>query len=75
MKATMLRIVLTVLTAPVLIACLSSCTVAKAKVAVIPLIGTIAGTSQQRLLITGGISPALVRDYLKKAETDGTMEQ
>jgi len=73
MKATTLRILLTVATALILIACLSGCTVAKAKVAVIPLSGIIAGTSQQGLLTTGGISPALVRDHLKKAEIDGTV--
>ncbi len=73
MKATTLRILLTAATALLLIACLSGCTVAKVKVAVIPLSGIIAGTSQQGLLTTGGISPAIMRDYLKKAETDGTV--
>ena len=47
MKATTLRILLTVATALILIACLSGCTVGKGKVAVIRLSGIIAGTSQQ----------------------------
>ena len=73
MKAITLRILFTMATLLILIACLSGCTVAKAKVAVIPLSGIIAGTSQQGLLTTGGISPTIMRNYLKKAETDGTV--
>jgi len=38
---------------------LSGCMVGKGKVAVIRLSGTIAGSSQQSLLTTGGISPKL----------------
>ena len=40
------------------------------RIAVIPLSGTIAGTSQVGLLITSEITPKLVRDYLKRAEED-----
>ena len=71
MKATRWRIVLTIVVALILTVSLSGCMVGKGKVAVIPLSGTIAGVSQQGLLTTGGISPNLVRSYLKKAESDG----
>ena len=73
MKTTKLRILLTMATLLLLIACLSGCTAAKAKVAVIPLNGVIAGTSQQGLLTTTDISPTIIRNYLKKAETDGAV--
>ena len=71
MKATRWPIVLTIVVALILTVSLSGCMVEKGKVAVIPLSGTIAGVSQQGLLTTGGISPELVRGYLKKAESDG----
>ena len=71
MRATKWRIVLTIVIALILIISFSGCGVGQAKVAVIPLSGTIAGTAQQGLLTTGGISPTLVRSYLKKAESDG----
>ena len=71
MKATRWPIVLTIVVALILTVSLSGCMVGKGKVAVIPLSGTIAGVSQQGLLTTGGISPELVRGYLKKAESDG----
>jgi len=48
--------------------------VGKEKVAVIPLSGPIAGTSQQGLLTIGGITPDLVRDYLNRAESDGSVK-
>jgi protease-4 len=44
------------------------------KVAVIPLNGTIVGASQGGLLTSGGITPDLVRDYLRKAEKDGLVK-
>ena len=71
MKATKWRIFLIIVVALILTASFSGCTVGKGKVAVIRLSGTIAGFSQQGLLTTGGISPKLVREYLRKAESDG----
>ena len=71
MKETKWRIVLIIVIAIILTISFSGCAVGKGKVAVIRLSGTIAGSSQQGLLTTGGITPKLVRDYLRKAETDG----
>jgi len=71
MKTTRRRIVLTIVLALILTVSFSGCVVGRGKVAVIPLTGTIAGASQQGLLTAGGISPALVRGYLKRAESDG----
>src|SRR4030042_7412 len=48
----------------------SGCGAVGGKVAVIPLNGTIAGASQGGLLPSSGITPDLVRDYLRKAEKD-----
>ncbi|MFC1981819.1 signal peptide peptidase SppA [Chloroflexota bacterium] len=71
MKATKWRIVLTVVTALIIIISFSGCTVGEGKVAVIRLSGIIADSNQQGLLTTGGISPKQVRDYLRNAEGDG----
>lgn len=71
MKAMRWIIVLTLVIALILAVSVSGCMEGKGKIAVIPLSGTIAGVNQQGLLTTGGISPKLVRDYLKKAEGDG----
>ena len=53
----------------------SGCTITigkgKGKVAVIRLSGVIADTTQQSLLVSGGISPRLVSNYLLRAENDG----
>jgi len=49
---------------------LSGCMIGKEKVAVIRLNGVIAESGQQGLLVTGGISPRLVGEYLKMAERD-----
>lgn len=70
MKAMRWIIVLTLVIALILAVSISGCMGGKGKIAVIPLSGTIAGVNQQGLLTTGGISPKLVRDYLKKAEGD-----
>jgi len=70
MKKSTWRIVLTIVIVIIIIITLTGCMVGKAKIAVIPLSGTITGASLQGLLTTGGISPALVRGYLKKAESD-----
>ena len=71
MKTTRWRIVLTIVIALILTVSFTGCMAGKGKVAVIPLSGTIAGASQQGLLTAGGISPDLVRGYLKRAESDG----
>ena len=49
-------------------------TIGKGKVAVIRLSGVIAGTTQQSLLVSGGISPRLVGNYLVRAEHDGSVK-
>ncbi len=49
----------------------SGCMVGKGIVAVIRLNGIITSSDQSGLLTSGGISPKLVRDYLKEAESDG----
>jgi len=54
----------------VLLFTLCSCTAGKGKVAVIRLSGVIADSGQQGLLVGGGISPGLVREYLIMAERD-----
>jgi len=72
MKAAKWRIVLTIVVAFILVVSFSGCTVGRGKVAVIQLSGTIADSGQQGLLLTtGGISPQQVREYLRKAESDG----
>ena len=71
MQATKWRTVLSVVIALIMTISFSGCTVGKGKVAVIRLSGIIADSSQQGLLITGGISPKQVREYLGKAESDG----
>ena len=70
MKATKWRMVLTVVIALIIAISFSGCTTGKGKVAVIRLSGIIAGSGQQGLLSTGGISPKQVRNYLRKAESD-----
>lgn len=74
MKVTRWQIVLTIVMALILAVSLSGCMVGKEKVAVIPLSGPIASISQLGLLTTGGITPDLVRDYLKRAESDGSVK-
>jgi len=71
MKATKWRIVLTIVIVLILTVSFTGCMAGKGKVAVIPLSGTIAGSSQQGLLTVSGITPKLVRDYLNRAESDG----
>ena len=71
MKATKWRIVLTIVIVLILTVSFTGCTAGKGKVAVIPLSGTIASSSQQGLLTVSGITPKLVRDYLNRAESDG----
>ena len=71
MKAKKCQIALAVMVILVLAVPLIGCAAGGGKVAVIPLSGVIAGSSQQGLLTQGGISPKLVRDYLTRAESDG----
>ena len=71
MKATKWQMALAILVILIMAVSFSGCTVGKGKVAVIRLSGILADSSQQGLLVSGGISPKLVRDYLRKAESDG----
>ena len=54
----------------ILVMTVSGCTTGKGKVAVIRLSGTIADSTQQGLLMSGGISPRLVENYMLRAEHD-----
>ena len=71
MKSTKWQIALTILVILIIAFSFSGCATGKGKVAVIRLSGILADSSQQGLLVSGGISPKLVRDYLRKAESDG----
>jgi len=71
MKAAKWRIVLTIVLVLILTASFNGCAGGKGKVAVIRLGGIIASSSQQGLFTTASISPKLVREYLRKAESDG----
>jgi protease-4 len=71
MKAKICQSALAVLFILALTLAAISCAPGSGKVAMIPLSGIIAGSSQQGLLTLGGISPDLVRDYLTRAESDG----
>jgi protease-4 len=53
-----------------LVFAISGCTADKGKIAVIRLSGVIADSGQQGLLVSGGISPKLVSDYLLEAKRD-----
>ena len=64
------KALLIIITVFVLVFTLCSCTAGKGKVAVIRLSGVIADSGQQGLLVTGGISPGLVREYLIRADQD-----
>ena len=71
MKATKKwQMLLTIIFILILAVCCNGCKMDHGKVAVIRLNGIIAGSGQQGLLMSGGISPKLVRGYLKKAESD-----
>ncbi|MFC1892592.1 signal peptide peptidase SppA [Chloroflexota bacterium] len=70
MKALKWKVLFTMMIALLLVVILSSCALGDGKIAVIRLSGIIAGSSQQGLLTTGGITPKLVREYLKIAERD-----
>lgn len=70
MKVKRWQVVFSIVIALILAASFTGCAEVKGKVAVIPLSGVIVGASQQGLLTSGGITPDLVRDYLRKAEAD-----
>ena len=71
MKVTKWQMALTILIMLFLAVSFSGCMVGKGKVAVIRLNGIITSSGQSGLLASGGISPKLVRDYLREAESDG----
>ena len=70
MKAMRSKVLCMIFIALMLVVTLSGCTAGKEKVAVIRLSGIIADSGQQSLLVSGGISPRLVREYLIMAERD-----
>ena len=70
MKAMRSKVLCMIFIALMLVVTLSGCTAGKGKVAVIRLSGIIADSGQQGLLVSGGISPRLVREYLIMAERD-----
>ena len=70
MKSKKWQITLTILVILILAVSFGGCTAGRGKVAVIRLSGVIADSGQQGLLMSGGISPKLVRDYLTMAEID-----
>jgi protease-4 len=74
MKILKWRVVFGIVMALVLALSLSGCGAVGGKIAVIPLNGTIVGASQSGLLTSGGITPKLVRDYLRKAEKDALVK-
>ena len=70
MKAMRSKVLCMIFIAFMLVVTLSGCTAGEGKVAVIRLSGVIADSGQQGLLVSGGISPRLVREYLIMAERD-----
>jgi len=74
MKVKRWQVFLSVVMALILAASFSGCAGMGGKIAVIPLSGAIVGASQQGLLTSGGITPDLVRDYLRKAEDDALVK-
>jgi len=74
MKIKRWQIVFTILLALILVVSFNGCAGGRGKVAVIPLNGTIVGTSQGGLLTGGGITPSLVRNYLTKAKADASVK-
>jgi len=74
MKVKRWRVFLSVVMALILAVSFSGCAGMGGKIAVIPLSGAIVGASQQGLLTSGGITPDLVRDYLRKAEGDALVK-
>jgi protease-4 len=74
MKTKKWQLVLGVAMALILVFAFSGCGAVGGKIAVIPLNGTIVGTSQEGLFTSGGITPKLVRNYLHKASADATVK-
>jgi protease-4 len=71
MKVKRWQLVFGVVIALILVLSLVGCGGVRGKIAVIPLNGSVVGVSQQGLLTSGGITPRLVRNYLREAEADG----
>jgi len=71
MKVKRWQVVFSVVIALILVLSFAGCAGGRGKIAVIPLSGAIVGASQQGLLTSGGITPGLVRSYLRKAGADG----
>jgi protease-4 len=74
MKTKKWQVFFTVVMALILALSFSGCGAVGEKVVVIPLNGTIVGASQGGLLTSSGITPDLVRNYLRKAEKDGLVK-
>ena len=74
MKAMRSKVLCIIFIAFVLVVTLSACTIGKEKIAVIRLSGVIADSGQQGLLLSSGISPRLVREYLIMAERDSRVK-
>jgi len=70
MKVKRWQVIFSVVIALILVLSFAGCAGGSGKIAVIPLNGTIVGASQQGLLTSGGITPSLVRNYLRKAQAD-----
>ena len=70
MKVIRAKVLCMIIIALMLVVTVSSCTTGQGKVALIRLSGVIADSGQQGLLVSGGISPSLVREYLIMAERD-----
>jgi protease-4 len=73
MKIKRWQVVFTILITLILVFSFNGCAGGMGKVAVIPLNGTIVGTSQAGLLTSGGITPSLVRSYLNRAKADASV--
>jgi protease-4 len=70
MKVKGWQLAFSVVIALILVLSLAGCVGVRGKIAVIPLSGSVVGVSQQGLLTSGGITPSLVRNYLRKARED-----
>ena len=70
MKARKWKALFVIIVVLMLVFTLSGCLTGREKVAVIRLNGVIAESGQQGLLVTGGISPRMVREYLTMAQRD-----
>ena len=74
MKIKKWLMVLNIVLVLILVFSIGGCIAKREKVVVIPLSGTIADVGQQGLLTAQGITPDLVRSYLKRAESDAKVK-